>query len=274
MSRLTVRRPRVDLAACDLSGSWVGGDAFRTQVFNTLSFGFPIGERFFIDSVRQALPHVRDSRLQEEIRLFIAQEATHSTLHRVFNERLEAAGLRNLVEPIVGVRVRMSETYSVLNKLAITMAYENFTAALGDALLRNQDWLEGAAEPLRVLWLWHAIEEGEHRAVAFDVYMALGGGNARRIAWFLYVSLLFLLDSTLQTLANLWRQRQLHRLGTWGSALRFLFGRRGVVAAVLPAWVAYLRPSFHPDQRGEAELMARWLEENRAWFSADSYALA
>lgn len=270
MSDLTVRHPRIDIAALDLPTVWVTGDAFRTQAFNALSQSFPIGEQYFIDAVRAALPLIDDAALRDDIRRFIGQEATHSGLHRILNARLTDLGLRNRVEPRVARRIRRMEGLGVRSKLAITMAYEHFTAVLGDTLLRQPDWLDGASEPMRVLWQWHAVEECEHRAVAADAYQALGGGEGRRIGWFLYVSLLFAVDTSVQTIDNLRRSGHLTRMATWAQGLRFLFGRRGLVRAVMPAWFAYLRPAFSPRDRGDDEAARRWLADHTAWFVAQA----
>lgn len=272
MSDLTVRHPKIDIATIDLPDVWMAGDAFRTQAFNALSQSFPIGEQYFIDAVRAALPLFDDEALHDDIRRFIGQEATHSRLHRILNGRLGAQGLRNRVEPAVAWRIRLTQHLGVPGKLAVTMAYEHFTAVLGDALLRSPDWLEGASEPMRVLWQWHAVEECEHRAVAADAYHALGGGEVGRIGWFLYVSLLFALDTSIQTIDNLRRSGHLWHRATLAQGLRFLLGRRGLVGAVLPAWLAYLRPGFSPRDRGDDERARRWLTDHADWFVAHGSA--
>lgn len=272
MTDLAVRHLTIDVAALDMPLQWMGGDAFRTQLFNAMSMLFPTGEQYFIDAVREALPLLADAELRETVRRFIGQESTHSRLHSVFNERLERQGLRNIVQPVIAWRIRMGERFDVRSKLAIAMAYEHFTATFSDAVLAHAggrgDWLDGTSEPMRVLWTWHAAEECEHRAVVYDVYRALGGGYAARVAWFLYVSLLFALDSTIQTTANLYRTGRLFHPATWVQGLRHLFGRDGVAARTLPAWFAYLRPSFSPHDGGETETARRWLEQHAAWFRA------
>ncbi|PWC38366.1 metal-dependent hydrolase [Azospirillum sp. TSO22-1] len=266
MSNLTVRRPAIDVAQLEMPPQWLGGEAFRTQLFNALSMMFPVGEQYFIDAARAGLPLIDDPAIAEDVRRFIGQEATHSALHRTFNARLEAQGLRNRVEPIIAWRIRISERIGPLNKLAVAMAYEHFTATFGDAVLGGAGWLDGASEPMRVLWTWHAVEESEHRAVIFDVYRAAGGGYGRRVAWFLYVTLLFALDTTVQTLSNLHRSGALFRRATWRQGLRFLFGRRGLLAESVWAWLAYFRPGFSPWDQADTEAPRVWLERHAAWF--------
>ncbi len=48
---LPVRRLHVDLAQ-PFDARWCGGDAFRTAFFNALSMSFPVGEQYFIDSLK------------------------------------------------------------------------------------------------------------------------------------------------------------------------------------------------------------------------------
>lgn len=264
---LTVRLPRVDVADAPLPEDWLGGDPFRSQLLNALSMMFPAGEQFFMEAARAALPMVEDADRREEIRRFIAQEATHSHLHRQMNARLAAQGLRNWVEPVILWRIRLSRRFGVLDNLAIGMAYEHFTAAFGTMVLRHPEWLADAPDPWRVLWTWHAVEECEHRAVLFDLYRMLGGGYGRRVLWFIYAGLVLLTDLTVQTLANLWRRRSFRHAATWRSAGRWLFGRGGVAGATLPCWISYFKPGFRPDPAGEEALAREWLDAHRPWFT-------
>ncbi len=102
---LAIRRLEVDLSQ-GFPRHWLGGDAFRSQFFNALSMSFPVGEQFFIDAVRNAAPlleaqspqdgsaSLRET-IQESIRGFIGQEATHRRIHGLYNATLEQQGLRN-----------------------------------------------------------------------------------------------------------------------------------------------------------------------------------
>ncbi len=257
MSEISVRRLNIDLSQ-GFPQHWLGGDAFRSQLFNALSMSFPLGEQFFIDSVRAAQPQISDPQLLQDIRGFIGQEATHRHLHAQYNEQLFRQGLKYVMEPWVKRRLRMSEKLSVRSNLAITMAYEHFTAIFADVLLRDK--LETAAEPVKTLWEWHAVEETEHKAVAFDVYQAIGGGYTLRVAWYVYVWLMFLIDVIGQTGNNLYREGHLFKPKTWISALGYLFGRKGLMWDLLPQGLSYLRPGFTPWDRDNGALASEWLQ--------------
>src|SRR5215213_9759343 len=97
MSDLVVRRLLVDMEQ-PIERHWCAGDAFRTALFNALSMSFPVGEQFFIDSVRdgfKALPADRQGRFRDEVQGFVGQEATHRRLHSLYNAHLDKLGLVN-----------------------------------------------------------------------------------------------------------------------------------------------------------------------------------
>lgn len=271
---LTVRRLRIDLSR-GFSRRWNGGDAFTSAYFNALSMSFPVGEQFFIDSVRDGAALLGDTpddaALRATVQRFIGQEATHRHLHAQYNAELARQGFDNAWERRLQVelaRRRAADAHRpalqrARRALAATAAFEHYTALLGHLALaridRPGDWFADAQEPLRTLWRWHAAEESEHRAVAFDLYQRLGGGYWLRLRWFAYATRLFLVGSMRQTLDNLRRDGALKQPRTWVSALRFAFGRHGVVWQTALALLAYLRPRFHPRQLGDDRLAEAWL---------------
>ncbi len=239
-SALVVRRLLIDLEA-PFDRHWCGHDAFRTALFNALSMGFPPGEQMFIDAVRASVPLLRPEKQAEfksQVAGFIGQEATHRRIHALFNAQLERHGLVNAWMPRAQRRLKRMEDTAPIHMLALTAAYEHFTALLAQWLLQRQHVFDDCEERLKTLWLWHSAEEVEHKAVAFDLYQALGGSRAWRTFWYLSATLVFATDTLHQTLHNLKRDGTLWQRQTWASAACFLFGRDGV-----------LRHSFRPVAR-------------------------
>jgi len=253
---------------------WLGGDAFRTQFFNALSMTFPLGEQFFIDSVRAALPAVREPALQAVVQAFVGQEASHRQMHVRYNRQLEVQGLHFFIEPFLRWQLWLSRHLSVMSNLAMTMAYEHFTAIFADGILRRPHWLADASPSMQLLWTWHAVEEAEHKAVAFDVYRANGGGYVRRLAWFLYVSIVFALDIGMQTTNNLYRDGQLFKLRSWRCGIGYLLGSGGLLRHAWRPWLSYFHPRFTPRWRDNRELIAAWLSAHRADYRELRAALA
>ena len=232
--------------------NWCAGDAFRTAFFDALSMSFPVGEQFFIDSVRggfKALPPEQQDRFDAEVKGFLGQEATHRRLHALYNAHLEKRGLVNAWEARSRSRLQLMEGIDFRHWLGITAANEHFTAIFADWLLHNADLLGDEDERLKTLWLWHSAEESEHKSTAFDLYKALGGNHRWRVTWFRRITMSFLLDAARQTADNLYRDGQLFKPSTWVSAARFMFGKRGLVRQTFAPWREYLREDFHPNQQ-------------------------
>ena len=275
---LTVRRVLLDLSA-GFERHWNGGDSFRTAFVNALSMSFPVGEQFFIDAVRAGVGQLpaqpQWDALRETVRGFVGQEATHRQIHGLFNAQLERQGLQNHWGPRAAARIewgralrlRLGSKKDYLHELAMTAAFEHFTAVFGDQTLayvdQAGDWFAGAPTQLQTLWRWHAAEETEHKSVAFDLYRALGGNERWRIRWFLYVFGVFSWDAARQTCHNLWRDGTWYWPSTWWSALSFFWGRHGAVWRCAKPMAQYLRRSFHPSQVGRGELATAWLAANR-----------
>jgi len=265
MTELVVRRLMIDLEA-PVERHWNAGDAFRTAYLNALSMSFPIGEQFFIDSVRngvQALAPDARARFDGEVKGFIGQEATHRRIHGLFNAHLERQGLKNRWAERAARRIHRLRNLNVRHHVASTAAYEHFTAILADYLLAHPEQWKGTEPRLQLMWEWHASEESEHKTTAFELYQALGGSHEWRVRWFRIASVYFVVDSLRQTLNNLWHDGTWWRPSTWASAARFFFGKQGLVRECFGPWKAYLRRDFHPNQQG-TDRAERWLREHAA----------
>lgn len=268
MQTLPVRRLHSDLTL-PFAQRWNGNDAFRSALMNALSMSFPHGEQFFIDSVKAGVqklaPELREA-FAKEVKGFIGQEATHRHLHALFNRQLEAQGFDNLIERRAMRRTKNNAHLDVRLHVAATAGLEHITALFANWLLRTPSALQDTEPRLKTFWLWHSAEETEHRSVAFDVYRALGGNEKYRLLIFKYVTFMFLLDLTLQTMLNLWHDRSLLRWSTWVSGARLLFARDGLIRSNYRGWQAYLSPAFHPGQHDPA-LSEQWLTANHDQFT-------
>jgi len=268
MTELVVRRLLIDLEQ-PVARHWCNDDAFLTAWFNALSMSFPVGEQFFIDSVRrglQALPPDRQAAFQKEVQGFVGQEATHRRIHALFNAQVEKHGLENAWEPRARERLKPLEGGDPRHGLAITAANEHFTALFAEWMLSHPHLLDGCEPRLKTLWLWHSAEEAEHKNTAFDLYQALDGSHDWRVKWMRRVTFIFLSDTLRQTAHNLRRDGALWRWSTWVSGARHLLGRDGLLRQSFTPWRAYFREDFHPSQQ-ESDLSARWLNDNASSYT-------
>ena len=143
-----------------------------TAFYNGMSLTFPQGEAFFIESVR----HYRDAvagHQQAQIDAFIKQEAAHSREHLHFNKQVEEAGYEvTSIETELAGRLAKTKTNPPAVNLATTVALEHFTAIIAHACLCSDSHFRGASPDAARLWKWHAIEEIEHKGVAYDTFLA------------------------------------------------------------------------------------------------------
>jgi uncharacterized protein len=248
---------------CDLR-RWHPSGLHVAHFFNALSVFFPKGETFFIDSVRYFADRIRSPRLRQEVKGFVGQEAMHSREHRRYNRALAQAGLP--VEPLehaLGRRLELVRTLaSPEEQLAITIALEHFTAIMADAALDAGGVLDGADPRMTAVWRWHAIEETEHKAVAYDVYAEVTGGT--RCAYWRRVRVMLLTTLTFWTLVFLYHLRLVRADGAlwdlrgWGRLLRFLWLRPGALRRLVRPWLDYFRPDFHPWQHDNLHRVSDW----------------
>jgi len=256
---LEVRNIEFDLNK-QLSKDWLDNDPFKTAFFNALSMSFPAGERFFIDSVRHFRDKVKDPKLKQEISRFIGQEAMHSREHKKYNQMLcEARGYsQRTMEGRTEAAVRLGEKkLSREGQLAMTCGVEHLTAILADKILKG--WMLSNVEPkIRSLWEWHAAEELEHKSVAFDVYMDIGGNYKARKRTLRIFTVNFLLDLLANTTYMLRTDKKLWKWSTLKSGLNFLFAKGGVLREMRSDYLMYFDSGFHPWDDDNRDLLERW----------------
>jgi uncharacterized protein len=240
---------------------WLGGDPVGTALYNALSATFPKGEAFFVESVR-AFREGADARLAADIKAFTTQEVMHSREHVAFNKRAVDAGFdltrldRKVDERLAIIRAR----HPIVN-LAATMALEHFTAMLAHELLADPRHLRDADPETAAMWRWHAIEEIEHKGVAYDTWLHATRGMTRFKRWsikarvMLLVTHHFLVDRAIGAL-DLLAQDGIKGPRAWGRLFWFAFVRPGMMRKVMGAWASYFMPGFHPWNHDDRALIA------------------
>lgn len=240
---------------------WHGGRRALTLFFNNLSVFFPPGERFFVASVKAFRERIHEPQLAAEVKAFCAQEGIHSREHVRYNEMLRAQGYPIEVMEARLTRllrfVRFSNTARV--QLAVTVCLEHFTALMAEFLLGplSRKLLEGAHPTMAALWRWHAAEENEHKAVAFDVYNKVGGYYLERAVVMLGTTLIFWFKVCEQQVRLMRADGIGASWAEWRALFRYLFQPGGLHTLVRP-YLAFFRPSFHPWQHDNRALLEDW----------------
>lgn len=233
------------------------------HVTAVLSSYFPDGEDFFVRSVRHFRDQITDPELKEEVKGFIGQEAIHGKEHRAFNDHLASLGYpTKLVERSIDRFLRARERLlSPKANLAFTAAAEHFTATLAEMLLTNEEAREEFGDPtVRDLFVWHALEESEHKAVAFDVYRAVGGTERMRIMTMKFLRVAFAGSVALNVAISVLADRQTYKPGALRKSWKKFRASPLLDKSVWQQLCEYDRKGFHPNDRDTSGLVADWRE--------------
>jgi predicted metal-dependent hydrolase len=240
---------------------WMRGDPIATAFYNALSVTFPRGEAFFVESVRAFRDGV-PPKLEREINAFIKQEVMHSREHVSFNKRVSDAGYEiSALEDVVTKSLELTKDRPQILNLAVTMALEHYTAIMAQKMLKEPGYWQGADPELVAMWKWHAIEEIEHKGVAYDTWLHATRDWSRWKRWKVKTIMMLLVSK------EFWKKRfqgMLYLLKQDGiegprAAMRILwlwFGSPGVVRKLIPSWSAFFLPGFHPWNHDDRALIA------------------
>ncbi|MEU4318135.1 metal-dependent hydrolase [Nocardia fluminea] len=244
-----------------LDRHYVDGDLVMSHVIAYLSSTFPEGEDFFVRSVRRFAGDITDQELKSQVQGFIGQEVTHGREHRALNERLQHMGYptRRADRATRRILTRYERFLSPMTCLAITAALEHFTAVFAETLLSDEraQALLGSNE-VRSMLLWHAVEESEHRAVAFDVYRAVGGTERRRIWAMRGISASFFTGIVINTTLSLLGDRTSYNLIRLVRSLAAIPHSPFLARTVQRRVGAYNKRGFHPDDTDNTALLEYW----------------
>lgn len=256
----------LDVDFTSVPRAWVAGNPAATHISNGINLLFPHGERFFVRSVKHFLDQIDDPTLRAQIKGFFGQEGRHAHAHDEFNAVLRAQGYE--IDRFLDMYKRITDWLEARTppklRLAVTAAAEHFTATLAEGAFR-QHVLEACDPRMQQLLAWHAAEEIEHKAVAFDVLQRIDPSYALRVAGLIYATI---------TLAGFWflgarmllRQEGLSARATLRQ-LRTLPRRNPVIRRVFGGGIRqYLRRDFHPDDIDNRGLA-------KAWFAAHGMTL-
>lgn len=257
---------------------WCNNEPSLTHYFTGLSTLFPEGESYFVRSVRALRVKAKSNEiLDREISAFIGQEAMHSKEHLAFNASAQAYGydVRHM-EKQTGTVIKMGT--AVMTKLMKpfgytkemidltgTCALEHFTSTIAAELLQNPEiQAMFQDDTMYHLWMWHAVEENEHKAVAFDVYTSMYGQGPK--AYFmrstaLIIAMALIFATQTHFTAKLLKTDGKLTLKDTKYMLKFMYGRKGFMTRQIPELLDFLRPKFHPNDSDTTALLATWREK-------------
>lgn len=241
------------------------GDIVMSHVLTVLSAVFPDGEDFFVRSVRAAVDEISDPVLRKNVEGFIGQESMHGREHRMLNDKLAELGypthaIGRYVRAVFAFRERFQSKKA---NLAFTAALEHYTASLAETLLGHEEARAEIGHPgFRYLLMWHALEESEHKAVAFDVFQSVGGTERMRVFAMWLTHLNFVFETGMWAAISLVRDgnARRHPLKVARSLWRLRRSPFTTPEAVHQLF-EYHRRDFHPNDRDTTELITTWRQK-------------
>ena len=253
---ITVRKAQFNPKA--IRRHYFANSPIMSHLLTALSSTFPIGEQFFVHSVRNVRDKVQDEKLQAQIAAFIGQEAMHSKAHAEFNDAWRSDDYN--LDRFQAWLARKDQYVKNLHpkiQLAITCAFEHFTALLGGYILRHPEVLSTLDDDAVKLWVWHAIEEIEHRAVAFDVYQAVYGDDKIRRMIMRSVTTGFA-SLTLYSAIKLFMQDRKKSLPKIGGNIFGLYLLAKMLIQMFPEYLSYYQKDFHPADIDYSKIVQYW----------------
>ncbi len=248
----------------DIPKYWFDGHPFKTRMFDALSTIFPEGERYFIACVRDFRDQVSDPKLLADIRDFMRQEGQHGIVHTAYNKRLtdqgiDVEGVETFTRGVLFGILR--KRLPALTTLSHTAALEHLTATLADLLISNPTVPKEMDHRMHALYVWHGMEEVEHKSVAFDVMQQVGkAGYFQRVLPFLFASFAFPINTFIITHRMLkvdgfsfWQ-----RLKLIASGLVWLYRPGGFLWRFWGPYLSYFKPGFHPWHKPQDDTYHAW----------------
>lgn len=269
-SVLPIRHMDFQFDAKDVDTTFFRNTEFASAYFHALSIFLTFGEDLVIDTARYHRQFVTDPELKRQVTALIGQEAIHSKMHNEFND-----GLTEHDYPVKLFRFLADNVFEygfkkLPNPMQLTLmaGIEHFTAVLSEYMMKHEDvFYETGDEKQRALWMWHMLEESEHKDIAYDVYQTLNGSYPLRVAGFALAAftILFLVPLGGSLIIPLRKPSVLLKRSYWKDVKRsmtFLLGRKdGVYGSTLPHILDYMRRDFHPNDHDTSAYLAYYKEK-------------
>ena len=254
-----------DVAAAR-KGYWMDGDPVATAIMNSLSLTFPDGERMFIDAVKAYKSQVSE-KLQKDVQDFIRQEAIHSREHHMLNELIDHEKYPvEEIEQIVRDRIKIGRDNGPMAMLVATICLEHLTAMMADLMVDREDMYDNTDPAIEQLWRWHAMEETEHKAVAYDVFLEVTQDWSpfkrwtRRCISMAIIGRNFVKNietfSVMMLQADGWDEKSARK-----AVKRYLWKSPNLFGKKPGLFFSWFKPGFHPWDHDNRPLMAEWKAE-------------
>lgn len=261
---IPIRHMKFDFEPQKLDPKFFMDAELASAYFASLSIFLTYGEDLVIDTARYHRDFIQDPLLKQRVTSLIGQEAIHSKMHEEMNDAYMEIDL-----PVKFFRFLASKVFDYgFNrlpqpmKLSLMAGIEHFTAVLAEYMMNHEEiFFRSHDEKQRAIWMWHMLEESEHKDIAFDVFQTLSNNYWLRIAGFFPALITILvLISVASTIVPFYRKPS--NLISWSywkdipHSFSLIFGLKdGVYGSTVKHIFDYLRPDFHPNDHDTTEFL-------------------
>lgn len=230
---------------------WLRNSSIMTQLPNGTNLFLPAFESYMVQTIQSQLRTLHEPELRSQVSGLLGQEINHSRAHQQYNEVLRQQGYQfeTYLKCVHWLFNRLIPRLNLSLQLGIIAGFEHLTASISDVILQYQ-LLADADSTMRSLWEWHALEELEHKSVAFDVFQAVGGTYVMRVlGGLLGIAIIISLMTTGMLLLAV-QDAKFFSLRTLSDLTKLLFTEYRLVPRTFSPILSYFQPSFHPSQQG------------------------
>lgn len=183
MTALEVRRPKFDFSD-GVPWAWHPENPAFSFFMNATSIIAICFEQMIVAAVQEAKPRMTDADVAAEASAFLRQEAQHSSSHRKHVTALIKCypGLQQTFDDAMACFDALTATKSLDFRLAYIADLEaTFTPSFKLMLDNEETLFRPGDDRVASLFLWHFVEEVEHRSSALLIYDAVVGARWYRI---------------------------------------------------------------------------------------------
>lgn len=267
---IPIRHMKFDFDPVKIDHKFYMDAELASAYFASLSIFLTRGEDLVIDTARYHRDFISDPLLKQRVTSLIGQEAIHSKMHEELNE---AYLIRDLPVKLFRTWAGWAFEYGFERlpqpmKLSLMAGIEHFTAVLAEYMMNHEEiFFRSQDEKQRAIWMWHMLEESEHKDIAFDVFQELSNNYLLRIAGFFpaLITILVLISAASFLVPFYRNPKNLISLRYWREIpynFGLIFGLKdGVYGSSFKHIFDYLRPDFHPNDHDTSEFLEYYKEK-------------
>lgn len=240
---------------------WFRNSSILTHFVNGINLFISDFELFMVRVLKSQFHTISDPVFKQQVRGFIGQESSHSSVHVKYNQTLREQGYQfeSFSKILRFVFEKVLPKLGTNLSLATIAGFEHLTSLLAEITLKY-DFFETAHPAMRELWYWHAAEELEHKTMAFDVLQSVDRSYLLRV-WGLVLGTAIVSVLTVSGMFLLaFQDSNFFSWKTCADLNNLFFTEYKLLPRSLTRLLVYFQPNFHPSQQDTQQYAAKVFE--------------